>query len=106
MSSILLVNETLSSSGDTAEAVWPGGEGTLVGIDGGGSGFGGGTLSLKYSLDGGTNYIVDSAETLTAEGGFNFNLPAGALVLGNLAGATTPTVVVQIAQEHGHKSVS
>jgi hypothetical protein len=56
--------------------------------------FGGGTLSLEVSSDGGTTYTNGGESVqLTAEGLFNFTLPSeGLLVRLDLTGATSPDI--------------
>ena len=83
---------TLSADGNTSVVDWIGGEGFFVAQ----GTFGGGTLTLKYTTDGGTTYTaVGTDTTLTASGGGYFTLPLCSL-RATLAGSTSPSIAVKI----------
>jgi hypothetical protein len=78
----LLIN---NGSATSAAYTWKGGEGTFMTK----ATWGGGTVKLQVLGPDGTTYIdVGSDTTLTADGGGNFSLPAGALIRANVATAT------------------
>lgn len=60
--------------------------------------FGGGTLTVQASPNGGTTWI-DTTATLTAAGIVNFVAGAGVLVRLNLTGATAPNLNAWVALE-------
>jgi len=84
------LNGTLTADGKTSGYSFPGGTGTIQ-ADGS---FGGGTLSLEVSSDGGTTYTNGGTSVqLTSEGLFNFTLPSNALLVRlDLTGATAPDI--------------
>lgn len=58
------------------------------------TGFGGGTVTVQFSPDGGTTWLgFPTAITFTANGSANITLPAGVQVRASLAGATGPSGV-------------
>ena len=89
--------QTLTADGDTTEFDWPGGTGSMSGQ----GTFSSGTLTLRFSLDGGTTYndVTDGTDTasLTASGvvGFEVNFPCKMKL--TLAGATTPDIDTAVA---------
>lgn len=88
----------LTADGDTA-ITWPGGQGQLCAQ----GTFGGGTLALQFSLDGGTTWTAledDPASSLSAAGTFVFSSMRTDAVdyqlRLNLSGSTTPNINIKI----------
>lgn len=83
----------LAANGESAAVTWQRGRGQL---DGWGT-FGGGTLTLWYSPDGGTTWaVVDATNAiLTASGGFEFDL-SPCLVKVVLTGAAGPSLNAKV----------
>ncbi|HCR85494.1 MAG TPA: hypothetical protein DIV86_02335 [Alphaproteobacteria bacterium] len=81
------LTQTLTANGNTNTIDWYGGVGTFAA-----SGtFGGGIITMQYSLDG-TNFITGGVDSeLVSDGGKKFSLPKCSIRL-NLAGATSPNV--------------
>lgn len=89
MANVYSFTETLSADGQTAATAHPGGSAAFYGV----GSFGGGTLTMEASFDGGTTWIDVLSSAMTADDVYAFVLPP-CLVRGDLAGATTPSVVV------------
>lgn len=81
---------TFTNNGKSAGVPFPGGTGTVQANNT----FGGGTLSLEVSSDGGTTYTNGGTSVqLTAAGLFNFTLPSDELIIRlDLTGATSPSI--------------
>lgn len=104
----ILINQTLSANGstDAADIVNPNNGATPYQMFGASGTFGGGTLALEMSVDGGTTWfaVTDSvgAVELTAAGAVITNIlgdndiPAVVKMRGTLSGATSPSIVVTI----------
>ena len=92
--SLKIIDETLAADGSSAVLDW---DGRFVGHFSAYGTFGGGTASLQYSTDGGSNYRdVDSTNlAFTADGQGNFELPKCKLKV-VLAGATSPSLSVYV----------
>lgn len=94
----MTTNELLSANGNTLTLDWYGADGTLFAS----GGFGGGTVKLSISCDGGTTWFTakDSSGVdlaLTAAGAFNFSM-GNCKVRGVLSGATGPAVRISIQE--------
>jgi len=94
----MTTNELLNANGNTQTLDWYGADGTLFAS----GGFGGGTVSMAISCDGGLTWFnaknsdgVDLA--LTAAGAFNFSM-GNCKVRGVLSGATGPAVTISIQE--------
>lgn len=85
------INVILEANGSTSVVDWRGGPGILLAQ----GDFGSGTLTLEFSIDGGTTWTPVGDASLTEGGGWRFDLGACQL-RGTLAGATDPTVHVSI----------
>lgn len=84
------ITATLTANGSTASVRWSGvylGHFYAVGT------FGSGTITLEYSLDGGSSWLTADADNLvfTAAGRANFQLP-NCLLRITLSGATSPDI--------------
>lgn len=85
---------TLTADGQSSTLDWYPGEGTLTAQDTAAGTFG--TLTLQFSLDGGTTWsTVGSDTTLTASGGGLFQLGTCKLRV-DLSGSTSVNTLVQI----------
>lgn len=82
-----------SSDASSTQTSWPGGFGLFDawGI------FGGGTVKLQYSPDGGTTWIDDVNAAFTSNGNVVFNLPRNAVIRANLSGSTSPTINASVS---------
>ena len=85
-------NQTVD--GQSATLTGHGGTGNVE-VDGT---FGSGTLTLQYSVDGGTTWLtVSAAPTFTANGTANFSLPP-CDIRTDLSGSTSPDLNTRIRQ--------
>ena len=85
---------TLTADGQSSTLDWFPGEGTLTAQDTAAGTFG--TLTLQFSLDGGTTWdSVGSDTTLTASGGGLFQLGTCKLRL-DLSGSTSANILVTV----------
>lgn len=88
----IYLNGTLTADGDSAVAAWPGGVGELTVQDD----LGGGTATLYFSQDGGTNWdAVGTDTTLSATGGGIFRKGAGSLKV-TLASSSSPNAIYEV----------
>lgn len=85
-----MANETLTADGSTA-AIQFEGEGT---INAAGT-FGGGTLTVETSYDGGVTWVAEADGSFTLDSTVGFK-SGPCQVRTTLAGATTPNVVVSV----------
>ena len=87
-------NGSLSADGSSADQQWRGGTGFVTA-----SGtFGGGTLELELSLNGGSTYVgAGTGGQLTSAGSFVFELPDDALIRVTLSGSTGPSLEYTIS---------
>jgi len=89
MTTAITLADNLSASGQWYD--WPGGSGVFVAR----ATWGGGTVKLQFSMDGGTTAVdVGTYTTLTANGGGNFTLPA-CKIRANIATATAVYATAQ-----------
>lgn len=90
--------ETLAANGNTTALDWVGGDGTVFA-----SGtFGGGSVTLQLSIDGGVTWFTATDETglavsLVTAGAFSFSV-GSCKVRGVLAGATSPSIKISIQE--------
>jgi len=93
------VTDYFAASGNGREWTYNGSKGRIQAR----GGFGGGTLTLETSQDGGTTWVVDGTFSLTAAGVENINsdVPRGSKWRFVLTGATTPTLSIFVLQGKG-----
>ena len=90
--------ETLAANGSTTALDWIGGDGTVFA-----SGtFGGGSVTLQMSIDGGVAWFTaldadGAALALTTAGAFSFSV-GSCKVRGVLAAATAPSINISIQE--------
>lgn len=85
--------ETLSADGDSSVVAWGGGQGSWVAE----GTWGGGTATLKVSIDEGTTFFTYTGASITADGVKLFSM-GKCLLKTNLAGSTSPTLRVRIGR--------
>lgn len=84
-------SHTFDADGNSDAVQWNGGPGSMLAQ----GTFGGGTLTLKYSLDDGSTWTSFGSETtITSAGGGRFFPPGGCLVRVELSGSTSPDLDV------------
>lgn len=90
------ITANLTASGSTSSVRW---SGVYLGHFYAHGTFGGGTLTLQYSVDGGSTWLTADSENLvfTAAGSNNFQLPH-CLVRITLSGATDPDIDTGVAK--------
>lgn len=77
----------ITGDGNTSAVQHPGGSGAF----GAAGTFGGGTLTMEISFDGGTTWVDVLDSAMTADDVYAYALPA-CLIRGNLSGASTPDI--------------
>lgn len=83
------IRVNFDGDGNTGTAAWAGGRGAMIAQYVAGTG----TITLQYTLDGGTTYTaVGSDTTLTGSGGGVFNLPATTIRINAASTASTPNI--------------
>lgn len=83
----------MTADGTLDSIQWRGGAGTLFAQ----GSFGGGTLTVEFTLDGGTTWTAVSGVSLTAAG--NDAIDVGPVILRvKLAGATNPSITVRLVR--------
>jgi hypothetical protein len=89
------ISATFTADANSSILAWIGGNGYFTAQ----GAFGGGTVTLQFSTDGGTTWsAVGSQTTLAAHGGGSFeNLPKCSLRV-NLAGSTTPSILYKVGR--------
>jgi len=84
-----VINHDFTANGQSPTEKWGGGKGYFNAF---GSDFGGGTVSLQYSLDNSATWIaMGENTTITANGGGVFDQTACNIRV-NLSGATSPVI--------------
>lgn len=90
-----ILKQAISADGNSSAIDFLGGGGWFTAQ----GDFGGGTVTLQFSNDGGTTYsAIDSLTTLTADGGSVFDLPPCKLRI-NTAGSTSPNLIAWVEKK-------
>jgi len=87
------IRVNFDGNGSTGTTAWSGGRGAMIAQYVAGTG----TITLEYTLDGGTTYnAVGSDTTITGAGGGVFNLPATTIRISATSTASTPNINVSV----------
>lgn len=87
-----MLKHNFTADGNSASAIWNGGEGIIT-VSGS---FGSGTVKFQISRDNGATWIDPANGSFTAADAKRFKLKSGYLVRFNLSGSTSPDIDAEI----------